>query len=51
MTDKQPEPTPWDSLGPMAPIVQPLTDLGVHGTCALIQDRDGNLIGLHTNKA
>jgi uncharacterized protein len=32
-------------------IVQPATDLGEHGTCALIEDRDGNLIGLHTNKA
>ena len=31
-------------------IVQPLTDLGQHGTCALISDRDGNLIGLHTEK-
>jgi predicted enzyme related to lactoylglutathione lyase len=28
-------------------IVQPLTDLGPHGTCALIADRDGNVIGLH----
>jgi predicted enzyme related to lactoylglutathione lyase len=34
-----------------AEIVQPLTDLGEHGTCALIHDRDGNLIGLHTSKA
>jgi hypothetical protein len=32
-------------------IVQPLTDLGEHGTCALIEDRDGNLVGLHTAKA
>ena len=32
-----------------AVIVQPITDLGEHGTCALIQDRDGNLIGLHHN--
>jgi predicted enzyme related to lactoylglutathione lyase len=32
-------------------IVQPLTDLGEHGTFALIHDRDGNLIGLHTAKA
>lgn len=31
-------------------IVQPLTDLGPHGTCALIEDRDGNVIGLHTEK-
>jgi uncharacterized protein len=29
-------------------IVQPFTDLGEHGTCALIEDRDGNLVGLHT---
>jgi hypothetical protein len=34
-----------------ATIVEPLTDLGEHGTCALIQDRDGNLVGLHTPKA
>ncbi len=32
-------------------IVQPATDLGPHGTCALISDRDGNLIGLHTGRA
>ena len=31
-------------------IVQPATDLGAHGTCALIEDQDGNLIGLHTGK-
>ena len=29
-------------------VVQPLTDLGPHGTCALIADRDGNVIGLHS---
>ena len=34
-----------------ARIVQPLTDLGPHGTCALIEDRDGNVVGLHAPRA
>lgn len=32
-------------------IVQPVTDLGPHGICALISDRDGNVVGLHAEKA
>lgn len=32
-------------------VVQPLTDLGEHGTYALVADLDGNVIGLHTPKA
>jgi uncharacterized protein len=32
-------------------VVQERQDLGQHGECALIEDRDGNLIGLHTAKA
>ncbi len=32
-------------------LVQPTTDIGPHGTIALIADRDGNVVGLHTTKA
>ncbi len=32
-----------------AKVVQPLTEIGPHGTIALIEDLDGNVIGLHTN--
>jgi predicted enzyme related to lactoylglutathione lyase len=32
-------------------IVQDRQDLGPHGESALIEDRDGNLIGLHTARA
>ena len=32
-------------------LVQPFTDLGVHGTSALIADHDGNVVGLHAAKA
>jgi predicted enzyme related to lactoylglutathione lyase len=32
-------------------LVQPFTDLGPHGTIALVADRDGNVVGLHTPKA
>jgi predicted enzyme related to lactoylglutathione lyase len=32
-------------------IVQPFTDIGPHGTIALIADRDGNVVGLHAPKA
>ena len=34
-----------------AKIVQPFTDLGVHGTCAQLADRDGNVVGIHAPKA
>ncbi len=34
-----------------ARIVQPLTEIPPHGTIAVIEDLDGNLIGLHTNPA
>jgi uncharacterized protein len=33
-----------------AKLVQPFTDLGPFGTCARIEDRDGNVVGLHTEK-
>jgi len=32
-------------------VVQPTTDLGPHGTIALIRDLDGNVVGIHTAKA
>ena len=32
-----------------AKVVQPLTEIGPHGTIALIEDLDGNVIGLHAN--
>jgi len=32
-------------------VVQPLTDIGPHGTYALVADRDGNIVGLHAPKA
>ena len=32
-----------------AKIVQPRTEIGPHGTIALIEDLDGNVIGLHAN--
>ena len=32
-----------------AKVVQPLTEIGPHGTMALIEDLDGNVIGLHAN--
>ena len=32
-------------------LIQPTTDIGPHGTIALIADRDGNVVGLHTTKA
>ncbi|HUJ60304.1 MAG TPA: VOC family protein [Kofleriaceae bacterium] len=33
-----------------ARIIEPLTDIGPFGTIALIEDRDGNVVGLHTPK-
>ncbi len=30
-----------------AKVVQPLTEIGPHGTIALVEDLDGNVIGLH----
>lgn len=32
-----------------ARVVRPLTEIGPHGTIALIEDLDGNVIGLHAN--
>ena len=32
-------------------VVQPFTDIGEHGTYALVADPDGNVIGLHAAKA
>ncbi len=34
-----------------AKVIQPATDLGPQGTCARIEDLDGNVVGLHTGKA
>lgn len=34
-----------------ARVVQPLTAIGPHGTIALVEDLDGNVIGLHANPA
>jgi len=34
-----------------ATVVLPVTDIGPFGTIALIADRDGNVVGLHTPKA
>ncbi len=32
-------------------VIQPVTDLGPIGTCARIEDLDGNVVGLHTGRA
>ncbi|HEX4453821.1 MAG TPA: VOC family protein [Kofleriaceae bacterium] len=34
-----------------AKVVQPVTDIGPFGTIALLADLDGNVVGLHTEKA